>query len=465
MKAIFAIVWLTVKAAVRYRLMLVMGILLFAAVTALPLLIKDIGTAQAFTQVLLTYTLTAITAVLGFSTLWLACGTLAREVEECQLQMVVVKPIARWQIWIGKWLGIMLLNTILLAASGAAVYALLMWRVSHLPEQQQVILRNEVLVSRGSIKEAVPNLDLEVDRIVAEKMRDNPTKITDEQTMRFIRDQIREMIKSPMQIVQQNYMRRWELNLGANKDKLRGQTLFLRVKFSTVEANKSDEPRTYPLQWYIGIPDTSRLWRQEFRLASDSFQEFAIPPDLFDENGRIVVECRNPNEVNILFQLEDGLELLYRADGFGVNYARGLFILLLWLGLLAAIGLASASFLSFPVASFLALCILFIGFSNKTLAQVVEEGGISGVNHNTGTIDVPNVMDQTVVFFFGSLLKVVKLVEGFSPVDSLSTGREISWHQLGQAFLNIIGILGGIFALLGITLFTRRELATAQGTQ
>jgi len=32
----------------------------------------------------------------------------AADIEECQMQMVAVKPIARWQIWLGKWLGILL---------------------------------------------------------------------------------------------------------------------------------------------------------------------------------------------------------------------------------------------------------------------------------------------------------------------------------------------------------------------
>src|SRR5215204_3231881 len=110
MQRVLAIVGLTWKAAFRYRLFWVLAALLIAAVVALPLLIKDDGTARGFTQILLTYTLGSITALLGMATLWLSCGTLARDIEEAQIQMVVVKPIARWQIWIGKWLGIILLN-------------------------------------------------------------------------------------------------------------------------------------------------------------------------------------------------------------------------------------------------------------------------------------------------------------------------------------------------------------------
>src|SRR3974390_3024538 len=107
MQRLFAIFWLTWKAAFRFRLFIVIAGLLLASVVLLPLFIKDDGTARGFTQILLTYTLTTISALLGLSTLWLACGTLARDIEECQMQVVAVKPIARWQIWLGKWVGIL----------------------------------------------------------------------------------------------------------------------------------------------------------------------------------------------------------------------------------------------------------------------------------------------------------------------------------------------------------------------
>ncbi len=133
MQRIFAIAWLTWKAALRFKLFLVIAALLVLAVVGLPLVIKDDGTAQGFTQIILTYTLSAITALLGLSTLWLACGTLARDIEECQIQVVATKPIARWQIWLGKWLGIVSLNAALLVISGGCVYGLLEWRATKLP--------------------------------------------------------------------------------------------------------------------------------------------------------------------------------------------------------------------------------------------------------------------------------------------------------------------------------------------
>src|SRR5436305_11448203 len=152
MRRCLAIAGLTWKAAFRFRLFWVLAVLLLGSVVVLPLLLKDDQTARGFIQLLLTYNLTVITTLLGLSTLWLACGTLARDIEECQMQMVAVKPIARWQIWLGKWLGLVSLNAVLLALAGMSIYGLLDWRASKLPPEQVAKLRNEVLVARASVK-------------------------------------------------------------------------------------------------------------------------------------------------------------------------------------------------------------------------------------------------------------------------------------------------------------------------
>ncbi len=86
------------------------------------------------------------------------------------------------------------------------------------------------------------------------------------------------------------------------------------------------------------------------------------------------------NNTALLFPLDDGLEVLYRQGGFGLNYARGLGIIFCWMALLAALGLASASFLSFPVAAFLSLGVLTLALSSGTISRAVSEGTLVGFN-------------------------------------------------------------------------------------
>src|SRR6185295_9496725 len=117
----------------------------------------------------------------------------------------------------------------------------------------------------------------------------------------------------------------------------------------------------------------------------------------------------------------------------------------------------------FPVAAFFSGALLVIGLSGGTLTSVVSEGSVMGLNHETGE-GAGNWVDYAIIPMFRGLLKIVNLVEGFSPVDALSTGRSITWGQLGLAVAQVILLLGGIFAAIGIWCFTRRELATAQSS-
>ena len=412
-----------------------------------------------FTQILLTYTLSAVASLLGFSTLWLGCGTLARDIEECQMQMVAVKPVPRWQIWLGKWLGIMALNVLLLGASGGAIFLLLQWRAQQLPPDQQKMLRDEVLVARGSARETIPDLEPVVALRLAERLKQASVA---EMDLEFVRKQIREQIKAEYQLVAPGSYRVWRINLGLAQNWLRDQPLFLRIKFNAAQKSASG---TFTALWQVGPPETQGVWRNKMSLAPDTFHEFQVPKNLYDEKGVLTIFFINPNDTALLFSPEEGLEVLYREGSFGLNFVRGLGIILCWLALLAALGLAAASFLSFPVAAFFSLALLIISFSSGTMAQVVEEGGVSGVNHDTGKIDDPRWIDTAAVPLFRVALKLLHLVQGFSPIDSLSTGRSISWTELAMAWIQIGLMFGGILGTIGVLIFTRRELATAQSHQ
>lgn len=454
-----AVAWLTWKAAFRFRLFIVIVVLLLAAVVGLPLLIKDDGTARGFTQILLTYTLSTITGLLGMATLWLACGTLARDIEESQMQMVAVKPIARWQIWLGKWLGLISLNAVLLAIAGLSVFILLQWRATKLPEKEQRILRNEVLVARASARP--PSFDKELDLETEEQLKKALEKTeVPASDIPQLRKQIRESLKAFVQNVPPGYEQSWQIDLGLAKNFIRDQPLYLRVKFNTSEKSASG---TFPVFWRVGVPRETRFWQTEapMSLAPDTFHEFEIPPGLFDDKGILTVTVANPNNVSLLFTVEEGIEVLYREGGFALNFARGLGIIFCWMALLATLGLAAASFLSFPVAAFVAIASLLVVFSAGTLSSALAEGTIMTYNQETGERGAP-VLDFIAVPFFKGVLSIVNMAKGFSPIDLLSTGRSVTWLELLRAFVQIVLVLGGVLAAFGIWTFSRRELALPQ---
>jgi len=459
MQQLLAIVVLTWKAALRFRLFLVITALLLLAVIGLPILIKDDGTARGFTQILLTYTLSAITSLLGISTLWLSCGTLARDIEECQMQVVVTKPIARWQIWMGKWLGLISLNAVLLVISGGCLYGLLLWRATKLPAQEQTVLHNQVLVARSAAKpdDVSAKIEAYATQVLNERLKQ--TQIT-KADLPEVKRQIEEQAKAEYQLVAPGTGKVWRIKLGAAAKSLENEPLQLRIKFNSAQKSPSG---TFVAVLQAGDPpSTKSIWRSEpMSLAPDTFHEIDLPAGLLDTNGVLTVAFGNLNSSALLFPLDDGMEVLYRDGGFGMNFARGLGIIFCWMALLAAVGLASASFLSFPVAAFLSLSILIMALSSGTLTNVVSDGSIDASAQSDKTTVA--VLDTVIIPVFRVALRVINFARDFSPIDSLSTGRSITWVELGKAFAQIVLLLGGCFAVFGIFVFNRRELATAQG--
>ena len=100
--------------------------------------------------------------------------------------------------------------------------------------------------------------------------------------------------------------------------------------------------------WLIGAPG-AQYGLGLPGLAADTFHEIRLEPNpnRLDESGKLIINFINQNDTALLFPLDEGVEVLYREGGFGLNFIRGLLIILFWLALLSAIGLAAASFLGF----------------------------------------------------------------------------------------------------------------------
>jgi hypothetical protein len=347
MRPLLTIAHLTIRAAIRYRLFAVLALLLVLTVVVLPLVIKHDETARGFTQITLTYTLGLTTVLLGFVTLWLGCGVLAREMEECQLQMVDVKPVARWQVWLGKWLGIMTLNAGLLLLTAACVYGTLLYRARHLPTQpvdQRAILFNEVLVARQAVREAPTDLTGEAEKLfTAAKQRGLPEG-TDERALRL---RLLHEQQAFHETVPGNNLRRWTIDLG-RPTRHAGELVHLRVKFYPADWRRTQE---YPVEWLAGPLDGVRQKLETRPLAPDTFHEIAVPASLIGGDGRLVVDAMNRSDAALVFPLADGLEVLRREAGFAVNLARALGVILCWLGLLTALGLAAGCPFPWPRSS------------------------------------------------------------------------------------------------------------------
>lgn len=193
-------------------------------------------------------------------------------------------------------------------------------------------------------------------------------------------------------------------------------------------------------------------------LTAGTTHEFVIPPNLLSADGKLTVLCENRSPATLLFRLEDGLELLFQEGSFGANYSRGLLVIWCWMALIAAMGVTAGTFLSFPVATLLVVSLFLAGLSGETFAEVVREGTVSSLDHETGRPE-GSLFDWLFVPMARVFTLLIGPVEKVSPIAALSSGRSIPWAQVAVAAGQVGLVFGGTVAVIGMIIFTRREIS------
>src|SRR5438552_1305837 len=75
----------------------------------------------------------AVHNIAGLLAIFTAAATIAQEVDQGTLQAVLAKPIARWEIVIGKWLGGSAMLAVYVAVTSLAATLIVYWRSGYFP--------------------------------------------------------------------------------------------------------------------------------------------------------------------------------------------------------------------------------------------------------------------------------------------------------------------------------------------
>lgn len=108
----------------RTRVVAAFSLLLAVVLTALPLMMKGDGTLAGQIRTFLIYSTSATALLLGLVTIFLSAGLVSGDVRTRQIFLLEAKPLARWQYLVGRWMGVVLLNALLLVVACGAIYGL-----------------------------------------------------------------------------------------------------------------------------------------------------------------------------------------------------------------------------------------------------------------------------------------------------------------------------------------------------
>jgi len=177
-----------------------------------------------------------------------------------------------------------------------------------------------------------------------------------------------------------------------------------------------------------------------------TIHELAVPANaIVDGYLGVVFENTPANNTLVIFPMEDGLEILYRADSFTANFIRATMLIFVRLVFLAALGISVATWLSFPVAILLCLVVFFSASISGFIVESFDSlGGGLG-----------NFYDFTV----RPALNLLPQFDTLDPSTYIVRAQLLGWWVLAQAAAVMLLIKALIVWFAGILIFSYKELA------
>ena len=450
-----AIASLTVRSAVRSRLLICLLVILFVVTLGIPLSVRGDGTALSEVKILLLYTLGTGSVILGLATLWASCSAVSHEVEHKQIRTVVVKPVGPYLLWFGKWIGIVILDAVLLLLMGLLTYALLFMSLRSAGSEPEDLgtINSQVLTARRLFLPKEVDLSSEVHRTVDELKRTGqmPEDVSEEETMQLIYRRLR----ARRTTVAPGASLSWEFDTqGLNTS--RG-SLFLRYRIGSSIGGSRQITGT----WRVDAGKNGDSFNTGPIPMADGRHLIEIPASTISPGGNVTVRFENAakgSSRTVIFHGDNHLELLAPAGGFLLNMVRSLLVVFCYLVVLAALGVTAGILFSFPVATFAAFSlssiVLIVGFfafsSSLTVCDHHDH------DHGGGNASVMERVGETMLEGLEMALSPVRRI---APLGRLADGVYVPLWTVVRAVLILGVVCPGILGLLGGYCMSRRELA------
>jgi len=391
LRAIAAIATLSIRAAIRSRMVMMLLIALAAGVFGLPRLMIGNASAAGAMQVQLRYTLMFAGAVLGMATLWASAAALGAEVDNRRFELTAVKPVRPLVLWLGRWLGILLLDALLLTAVMLTVRVQLGVNATALPASRAVA--RPVLLSPED--EA---------RRVFENLRRNG-QLPDNMSSNAVMRQLIRECGNRYEVVRPAEKIHWQFHL--SQPVPADGRLWLRMRFDTDALALADVHGVCRLRqsgattWATEKPVNDLVRNAlEIQLTTPAL---AGANDLEAEFDNLAPTGAAP----ILVQSRREVFLLTPEGTFDGNLLRVLLAFLAILAALAALGLTLGACFSFPVAAFIATVLtLVVVVSDDVLDETdpchvafvdrISAAVVHGAQSATKPLLAPEPLSQTV---------------------------------------------------------------------
>jgi len=451
MHSIWAVATNTIKQALRMKVAAVFIILLIVPLLVMGASTTGDGTLKGRLQTFVSYGLSLTSFLLCLLTIILAIYSVTSEIDQRQIYTVVTKPIRRFQFLLGKLLGVILLDVALLGLFSAIIYAITIYtpQFANAPEIERIQADNEFYTARASIMPPEADVAEDVDETYGKLERSG--QLPEDMSRDEIIAELTSRKKLAKRAAAVGYELVWEFDNVKPLDP--DDSLFIRFKYDV--AVTPPDSQIYGI-WTVGdyrqikygTKIETRIYTFERKDTVRTFREIEVPADAVAKDGYLAVGFLNDprfNNTSVIFPLEDGLEVLYKADTFAGNFIRAVLLILFRLIFLACLGILASTFLSFPVAILLCL-VLF--FTASFSGFVIESFGY-----------LSESISVIYSYTFKWMIRLLPQFDKFNPTKFLVPARLLGWSLLAECAALMVCIKALLLLVFALVIFSYREIA------
>jgi hypothetical protein len=447
MNSIWAIAKNTIKQALRMKIAVVFIVMLLVLLPVLGVSVTGDETLKGRLQTFISYGLSLISLLLSLLTIIISIYSVSNDIKERQIFTVITKPIRRFEFLTGKLLGVLLLDIILLCVFSGIIYSITtdMPRFFRATESEITQVNNEFFTARAALP--IPEQDF------TEQAKEKYEQLAsdDDVPEGMTRAEVIKEIKNIMQVASRaadvGYPLYWEFE----NVKPLADSIFIRFKYDVLK--ETPDSQVYglweagdPVSIKTGAPGKTPVFAKDFKHSSGTFHEIEVSSDVIPESGNLaVVFVNHPSNDTVVIFPKDGMEVLFKADSFTMNFVRSIILIFSRLVFLACLGILASTFLSFPVAILLCLVI----FVTSSFSVFVLDS-FRFLSTNVGLV---------YTYTLKWMVHLLPQFDKFNPTKFLVQARLLSWYVLGQCILFMVCIKAILLLALAFLIFTYREIA------
>jgi len=451
MRSVWAVARNTIAQALRMKVAAIVIVLLIVLLPMMSRIMVGDNKLQGKLQTFISYGMSLMTVLLCVLTIAISTYTLSNDIRRKHIFLIVTKPIHRFQILLGKLLGVIILDVFLLVVFSAFIYVLtlLMAHFADAPQSEIVQVQNEFFTARLGLTDPEDETRIKQRAREAFEKLQRTGQMPEGMSPLEVLSQLEGHEKLKARSVAVHEKKVWEFHNVRVRDP--NDTLFVRYKFDVTTTPPDDKVHGI---WDIGDERQRELavgqWKTPIvRIArSDpirTFAEIEAPASVIADDGYVAVIFYNTN-LNQTTVIPEEVELLYRAGTFTGNYIRVVLLVLVRLIFLAALGVSVSVWLSFPVAFLVTIVVFVLGMINGFIIESFDYFGVVG-----GLIYSLTAKP---------LLWLLPKFDGmYNPTRFMVFGKLLPWRFLATVYGVTVVIKGGLLTLLGIWIFSNREIA------